>query len=86
MRTATHPDRCGRSEALGRAFPDLVGGALGLAAGLAHGTSILARRALEGAIWMDRGRPPQACPRCATVHVWCVNEHPVVPTGRGWRP
>jgi hypothetical protein len=48
-----HAHYCEDSAALGEAFPDLVGGLVGLAIGLTRGSMVAARRLVEQAVWMD---------------------------------
>jgi hypothetical protein len=51
----SHDLFCERSAELGEGFPNLVGGAVGLAVGVVRGSMSVARRVVEQAIWMDGG-------------------------------
>jgi hypothetical protein len=75
MAARVHDPYCERSAALGQGFPDLVGGVIGLAVGLARGSVLAARRLAEDAIWMDSweaGERPCGCHR--HVHRVVVSE------------
>jgi hypothetical protein len=61
-----HDPYCERSAALGEAFPDLVGGVIGLAVGLVRGSVIAARRLTEDAVWMDSSG--RCCDGCGARH------------------
>ena len=64
-----HDPYCERSAALGEGFPDLVGGVIGLAVGLARGSMLAARRLAEDAIWMDSScAGERSCGGCGQVH------------------
>jgi hypothetical protein len=63
-----HDPYCDRSAALGEGFPNLIGGVIGVAVGLARGSAITARRLTEQAIWMDAPRPTGHRCGCDTVH------------------
>jgi hypothetical protein len=63
-----HDFFCEDSAALGEGFPNLAGGAIGVAVGLVRGSMLLARRLAEGAIWMDGGCSCGRSCRCGVVH------------------
>lgn len=65
---SSHHSYCERSAALGEGFPDLVGGAVGLAVGLVRGSVLAARKLAEDAIWMTPGSGSSCSCSCATVH------------------
>ena len=67
-----HDSYCERSAALGEAFPDLVGGLIGLAVGLVRGSALAARRLAEDAVWMDSGG--RCAGGCGTVHRVIVSD------------
>jgi hypothetical protein len=66
--TASHDFFCEDAAAMGEGFPNLVGGAVGLAVGVVRGSMLLARRLVEGAIWMDRGCSCRCRCGCGVVH------------------
>jgi hypothetical protein len=66
--TARHDFFCEDSAAIGEGFPNLVGGAIGLAVGAVRGSMLLARRLAEGAIWMDGGCSCRRSCGCRVVH------------------
>lgn len=69
---ARHAHYCEDSAALGEAFPDLVGGVIGLALGLVRGSLVTARRLAEDAILTSprRGSPSCGCGCVHHVHVY----------------
>jgi hypothetical protein len=69
-----HDPYCEDSAQLGEAFPDLIGGAVGLAFGLLRGSAVNARRLLENAIWMDGGHSCSCGCRCGVVHRIVVHD------------